>query len=146
MEVTLKQLLLEIEQKWEIPSLNDEEDSIRSAAEEFELSVKEIIAKFPTGQLRLLPKKVWETLQNTDSTNTYSFYDVVNVIQKHQKKDPSYEKDWQDIKDGYKDDFKKMDAPIVIKRGKDYILLAGNARLMVAKAMGITPFVYLFSI
>lgn len=146
MEITLKQLLLEIDNKWEIPSLNDEEAAIRSAAEEFDLSLKTIVDRFPSGQLRLMPQKVWERLKNTDSTKTESFYDMVQTIQKHQKKDPTYEKDWKNIKDGFKDDVKKMKAPIVVRHKNEYILLAGNARLMVAKAMNVPPFVYLFSI
>ena len=146
MEVTLKQLLLEIENKWEIPSLNDEMDAVNSVADEFDIDTDDIIKNFPNGELRMLPNSIWEKLQNTDSTKSNSYYDIVQIIQKHQKKDPSYEKDWKNLKDGYSDDVKKMKSPIVVKKGKDYILISGNARLMVAKVMKISPLVYLFQV
>ena len=41
---------------------------------------------------------------------------------------------------------RSLDAPIVMKIGDLYHLVAGNTRRMVAKAAGVTPRVLLFSV
>ena len=146
MEVTLKELLMEIENKWERPSIDDERDAIESVETEYDMEIGSIVNAFPNGNMRMLPDSIWQSLQNTDSTKTESFYDLVQVIQKQQKKDPSYDKDWKGLRDVYSDDIKKMKAPIVVKHKGDYILVSGNARLMVAKAMKISPFVFLVQV
>lgn len=145
MDLKLKDLILESEKKWKIPSFNDEYNNLEFIAEQLDLSMDTIKTEFNQGELRILPNSIWDKLKNTDSTKTENFHDLVQVIQKYQKKDPEYSKDWKSIKNGMKDSMAKMTAPVVMKHGKDYYLISGNCRLMVAKALSVQPFVYLFT-
>lgn len=142
MSLSLKRLIIESEQKWEKPSFNEELEEFERTAEELDLDINSLKNAFENGELRMLPSRIWEKIKNTDSLKTDSFDSIVQVIQKYQKKDPEFERDWRGLKNSYN---KKhpMKAPIVLKHNKEFYLIAGNTRLMVAKVLGVTPFVYL---
>lgn len=54
-------------------------------------------------------------------------------------------RDWQSIKSGVERG-QAYDAPIVMKYRDTYHLVSGNTRLMVAKALGRKPQVWLFEV
>jgi hypothetical protein len=144
MELSLKRLLTEIEQKWEKPSFGEEREEFERTAEELDLKLEKLHDAFKNGNLRLLPKSIWEKLNNTDSIKTDSFDSLVQVLQKYKKKDPEFERDWLGMKNAYKKGL-PMKAPIVLKHKGEYHLIAGNTRLMVARVLGVQPFVFLIS-
>lgn len=145
MGTSLKQLLLEIENKWEKPSFEEERSEFEKIAEELDLDMSELERNFTNGELRMFPKKIWNQLKNTDSTKTTSFDDLVQVIQKMKKTDPEFDRDWKGIALAIKKGL-PMKAPIILKHKKAYYLIAGNTRLMVAKAMDNQPFIWLMCI
>jgi hypothetical protein len=142
MELSLKRLITESEQKWEKPSFEEEREEFTRTAEELDLNIDALEKSFKSGNLRMLPNRVWDKLKNTDSNKTESFDQLVQVIQKYKKKDPTFERDWLGLKKAYKQGL-PMKAPIVLKHGKEFYLIAGNTRLMVAKVLGVQPFIYL---
>jgi hypothetical protein len=146
MELSLKRLIIESEQKWEKPSFEEEREEFERTAEELDIPIEKLETAFKEGNLRMMPKSIWEKLKNTDSTKTESFYELVMVLQKYQKKDPEFERDWKGLRKAF-DKKLPMKAPIVLKHDKEFYLISGNTRLMVAKVLETQPvFIYLVSV
>ena len=108
------------------------------------LSYNKLKESFKNGNLSMLTDKKWNRLRNTESTKVTSFYDITQIIQKK----PDY-KDVEGIRNAY-DNQKAVYAPIIMFYEGDYHLVAGNTRLMLAKAYRLTekmknkPWVYSF--
>lgn len=54
-------------------------------------------------------------------------------------------RDWESVKTALEGGV-PLDAPIIMKRGDQTHLVSGNTRLMVARAMGIRPQVWVFEV
>ena len=141
--IKLKDLLIETKNVWKKPTYKSEDKAFDEAAEELDLDIAKIKKSFNNGAIKPLVKDVWSQLKNTDSTKTDTFHDLVQILQKYEKSDPEFKKDWKGIQNGFKKK-SSMVAPIIMKHGKQYYMISGNTRLMVAKAMTIQPYVYLF--
>lgn len=90
------------------------------------------------GSSQDLSNEIWEKLDNTDS-NLIKEGDW-NAVQEYSN---SANRDWLDLKQKIEKGV-QVDAPIIIKYGKEYHLVTGNTRLMVARALGIVPQVLIF--
>jgi hypothetical protein len=112
---------------WEKPSKDEEKN-------EFSRYPKKYWNKFEAGRLVDLDEKTWSNLKNTDS---YSIKDI-----DHAKELANIYK--RDIESILKAD--KLPAPIVVEKNKEYELVSGNTRLMVARALKIKPKIWLIEI
>lgn len=92
------------------------------------------------GKLVDLPMDVWDTLENTDSdTVVQGDWDRVGEIYSG----PEYHRDWREYRKRIEGGM-SVDAPIIMKYDGVYHLISGNTRLVVSRALGITPKVLLF--
>jgi len=143
MDESLKKLLLEVQNKWTTPKLENELKDLEAVAEEFDISLDRLKEDFKRGEIRMLPNKIWETLGRCDCKKANSFLEIVDIAHKQQKVDPEYKSQWKEFKEAFRSG-KQLSAPVVMKHDHQYHLVSGNTRLMVAKVMNVTPFVYLF--
>ncbi len=93
-----------------------------------------------------LSEQVWKDLDNTDS------YDIVregwvrvNEHVEHTNKETGSNRDWRYLKQKIEQE-QELDASIILKHDGEFHLVSGNTRLMVARALGITPKVLLVEI
>lgn len=145
MEFLLKNLLLEVTNEvWVEPTFDEELDQFQHISEELGLPIENLRDAFNEGSLQYLRKPIIEKLNNSDLKKIESYSDVVNLIQKNQKKDPTYEPDWKSLQQAIKSK-SKLPAPIIMKYNSEYYLIAGNIRLMLTKILN-QPFIgYVFS-
>ncbi len=92
------------------------------------------------GRLVPLSAVVWNELDNTDS-NRFEIGEW-SAVAEHAT---AVGRDWQTIKEAFEKG-QQYDAPIVMKFRDAYHLVSGNTRLMVARALGIEPRVWLFEV
>ena len=92
------------------------------------------------GELVLLSDGVWDNLENTDSRDIHAGdWETVahnSVVLK---------RNYNDLKNKLQTG-KEIDAPIIMKYRGMYHLVSGNTRLMVARALGISPSVLVFEV
>ena len=81
---------------------------------------------------RPLLNEVWRRLDNTDSWATKTPDDVEMAIVRNRAP-----RDVSKIIDEYNTG--KVRAPIILKYGRQYTLIAGNTRLMVARVSNVIP-------
>ncbi|MDQ2933230.1 MAG: hypothetical protein M3Q80_02510 [bacterium] len=124
--------------KWKIPSFVNEFGEIERVQRQLRVDTS-FVSKFihaeKTATLVPLTSKIWDNLENTDSNllGTGSWDYVANCAQ-HTKRD------WETLRDRMMAGA-EMDSPIIYHCNGIYHLVSGNTRLMVAKALGITPMV-----
>ncbi len=91
---------------------------------------------------RLIPlnASIWDVLENTDSNRLEkgNWGEVQACSEAHTRI-----RDWKKFKN-LEESSEPIAAPIILKFGDIYHLVAGNTRLMVARALGITPMVLMF--
>jgi hypothetical protein len=94
-----------------------------------------------TAQLVELSEDMWKQLENTDSYNIS--LDDWSLVEKRAALGHSDQpRDWQLLKIQFEQGA-SIEAPIVLKTNSILHLVSGNTRLMVARALGITPKVLL---
>ncbi len=133
-----------------VPNLERERGEIRRVAQEvFDLNDPEKIRQFgiqfleaaKTAPLVELSEDIWSKLQNTDSYGIPS--QDWSLVEEHAVGGhPDSPRDWQFYK-ARCEQGDPVDAPTILKTGETYHLVSGNTRLMVARALGITPKVLL---
>ncbi len=105
----------------------------------FDGSVLMHLAK-ENGKMNALNDEMWSRLENIDSCDIEEGdWETVESKSKEASRDFLVPKN--KIEDG-----KLLDAPIIMKLGDKLHLVSGNTRLMVTKAFGIKPQVYLFEV
>lgn len=127
------------------PTLQNEIGELRRAAQHFGIDDSVLMYLAETeGRLIPLSQEIWSQLDNTDSFNvksddhdTAATYASMNGRDYHQIADSIYASGIG---------AEKLDAPIIMKYGDQYHLVAGNTRLMACRAYGVTPNVYLFTV
>ncbi len=87
-----------------------------------------------------LSEEMWGQLENTDSLDV-ALGDWERV-KYHAEGDKLHPRDWVDLRNKIEHG-KPLDAPVVMKIGDTLHLVAGNTRLMSARAAGIVPQVLL---
>lgn len=103
------------------------------APEQYEEFMKGFVELAEKSELTELSEEVWKDLENTDS------YDIPkggwDQVAEHAD---FVGRDWKTKRDLMQNGT-PIHAPIILKRGNVYHKVAGNTRLMVARALGITP-------
>ncbi len=95
--------------------------------------MKKFIERAEKGNLVDLTEDIWAKLENTDS------YDIpVGGFEVVQHNAEQVGREWKSKKKALENEV-LMPAPIVLKFGERYHKVAGNTRLMLARAMGGTP-------
>lgn len=95
--------------------------------------ITEFIKRGSKQALSSLESWLWSKLENTDSNDVKK-----GEWEKVKDLSDQVRRDWEDIKKKMEDNT-TMDAPIILKYKDTYHLVSGNTRLMVAKALGVTP-------
>lgn len=122
---------------WILPSFQEEiEEFNRYKFSDEEIS--KIASQFNESNLVVLKDQIWMTMDNTDSWLTTNIKQVEDLADE-------YGKDYKSILKAFKNG-SELPAPIVIKENNRYQLVAGNTRLMVARALGKRPKVLMINL
>ncbi len=119
---------------WVKPDLEKEHTAVRRVAKEFGIAQRHILESLQTAELRKLDSDTWRRLRNTDSKRVRPGHvsDVKQILS-----DTS--KNWERVKEAYEEGGTLPSAIILLLSDGTPYLLAGNVRLMMAKAMRDTP-------
>src|SRR3989344_8451423 len=128
------------------PDVEVERGEIERVASEFAgedslLFTNRFIEKAKNTSLTTMSKEKWRMLENTDSFDIQSG-DWETVEHHAVAGHSSAPRDWQKLKEKMEKGV-SLDAPIICQKGGRLHLVSGNARLMVAKALGNSPQVLL---
>lgn len=135
----IRNILAESNVSWVKPNIDDERGEIIRTAGEFGIDPGALLAAFGKGTLKELPDHVWERLENTDSWEIQNMDDARLLA-------AEYDRDIESIIAGIEAG-SAMPAPIILQYdGNSYYLVGGNTRLMVAKALGIKPSVWVIKV
>jgi len=106
-----------------------------SRDEGIDISVIDVIRAFRNAEETLLPAEVWGKLENTESNQIKKgeMDKVKEIAKRYRKSNP--------IKLAKKLIRGEYDRPLILKFGDRYHLVAGNTRLSIAAALGMTPIV-----
>lgn len=117
---------------WYKPDLSEEHEEMERTSKELGIDLQEIVDGYKNGSLEELNNDMWQMMENTDSWD-------IKDLEAARRYAEEYGKDIENIIDGFKKG-KELPAPIVlIKDDKVPYLIAGNTRLMVAKALKVVP-------
>lgn len=105
----------------------------------FDDAVLTYLAKH-NGKMVVLNDEIWSRLENTDSYGIEES-DWATVEDKSKEASRDYLVPKMKIEKG-----ELLQAPIIMKMGDIFHLVSGNTRLMVSRAFGIKPQVYLFEV
>lgn len=124
------------------PEVNREIGEITRVAETFgkedpEQFTKQFLEKAKTSPLIELSEEMWSQLENTDSYDI-SPNDWSSVEHHAVEGHPDQPRDWRFYK-AKMESGEEVASPIIFKQGDTLHLVAGNTRLMVARALGIIP-------
>ena len=132
---------------WKKTSFDDELSEFKRTTEEYtpeqgsarkkaiESNLQYLKQQYNKSNPIMLTDQIWKSLGNTDSWGIKNLSDVNDRILKNSK--TSGMRDATSVVMEYMSG--SVRAPIVLQTGDGYILIAGNTRLMVAKALGISP-------
>ncbi len=124
--------------KWHAPDLEEEREAFERTARKLNLNAEELIQSAANGGLIEIHQDMRSSLENTDSWNVESMEEVEFLA-------GTYDRDLTSIMKAIGEG-KSLPAPIVFVQdtGAPY-LIAGNTRMMAAKALGESPKVFCFS-
>lgn len=97
----------------------------------------EFLEKAKASSLVELPEDTWSRLENTDSYDI-SAGDWETVEYHAVEGNPEHPRDWKKTKEEI-ELHRGVAAPIILRMGDTLHLVSGNTRLMVARALGVTP-------
>lgn len=121
------------------PHIQEERGEFERAGKEFELDPEVLMfLAEEEGVMCQLSSEIWERLENTDSYGIKK--DDWTEVGVHAREG---DRDWVTLKEKITKG-ETLDAPIIFKYGERYHLISGNTRLMVARALGLTPAVFIF--
>lgn len=126
--------------QFKYPILEDERGEFERVSKELHIPLQDLLDAAEYGTMIELDESIWLQLENTDSNDIQKGdWDKVDTLCKQK------EREWRE----YKQDLeagKSISAPTIVKFGERYHKVAGDTRLMVCRAMGITPRVLLFEV
>jgi len=127
---------------WQKPNWEDELCELKRTSRDLKLKYSFLKEKcIKKGFLTDLDYNFWSKLENTSSFKISDLSDVYDFLVKVERT-----RDWQKIVLGFKNN-DKIPSPIVcIKSDNIPYLVGGNTRLMISKALGIQPKIWLFFI
>lgn len=112
---------------WKLPNLDFEKEEFERTARARDLDKDKLFSAASRGKLVDLDADTWKDLENTDSFKTTSLKSVKRLSKK-------YGRDYRSILLGIKQKT-ELPAPVILKKpGQKPYLVAGNTRLMVARA------------
>lgn len=124
------------------PEFNDEFGEFQRTAEVFGIDESALLFLAEEGQLEVLSEEAWFALENTDS------FDIEiedwKSVEEHSTIH-EVRRDWESIKEAMESGH-TLPAPIILRSKERYYLVSGNTRLMVSRAIGIAPKVWVFEI
>ncbi len=133
-----------VKEPFVLPDIKAERGEFERVAEKFGLDTDTLLfLAAEEGVLSPLTEEVWKNLDNTDS-NTFNSGDSDawdKIREGCEAQNPP--RDWQALKITMEQGG-DIEAPIIIKYDNQYHLVSGNSRLMVARALDITPKVLIF--
>jgi len=117
---------------WIEPSIEDHADEFERVCEDEGIDTQDLLDAFKNAKSIMLSSSDWARLENTDSWEIESLSDA-------RIKAELYERDIDSIIDGFNAG-NEMIMPLILERGDgSLVLVGGNTRLMVAKALNIQP-------
>lgn len=124
-----------------LPDIEKERGEFERVAQVFNLDCDTLmfLAK-EEGKLQRLDAATWDVLDNTDSKDIQR--DDWKTVQKYSESQ-EHPRDWRGPKKEIEEGV-ALKAPIIFKYNGKYHLVSGNTRLMVARALGVTPQVLIF--
>ncbi len=118
---------------WKKPELQEEIEEIERTAVDLDIDTSKLFEDAKKGKIIDLSDDIWSKLDNTDSWDIKSIEDARVLADE-------YDKDIESLIRGFELGKGSIPAPIVLKRQEGgYYLIAGNTRLMVARAFGMIP-------
>jgi hypothetical protein len=122
------------------PIFHHEVGEFERVSEELHIPLDDLLDAAESGKLQLLNDDLWGQLHNSESFSIdKGEWDKVAAIANE------HGKDWQTPKKELESQ-KTLSAPIIVKQGERYTLVSGNTRLLVSRALGITPTVLVFEV
>ncbi len=126
-----------------LPNIKGEMDDIERATQDlnrrhqFNVSVREMIESFEESDPTPLYPDIWSKLENTESTqiDPGEYSKVFYIADKYDKSNP--------LKLAKKLLNNTYKYPLIVRFNDQYHLVAGNTRLSMAAALGITPMVFI---
>ncbi len=134
----------ENQSRFKLPNIENERGEFERVAQKFQIDSSVLMFLAREGQLVQLTESLLSNLENTDACDIEKD-DFETLDRLLQNNSSFHQRDWRDL-------YTKLtsgtliDAPIVMKYGNRYHLVSGNTRLMVARVLGITPQILLFTI
>lgn len=118
--------------EWTHPHLHDEIEEFSRTAEDLGIPEESLISAYTMAEIRGLGDDVWSKLENSDSYGVKSEEDARVLAE-------TYSRDIDSIFEAIEKD-SQLPAPIVLLRSNHPpYLIAGNTRLMAARAKKINP-------
>lgn len=122
---------------WVVPNFNEEADEINRTAVDLSLNRNKLFHALKDGQLVDLSNFAWSKMANTDSWGI-QYGDMRAVHELARQYGRNAHKIFEALEHGG-----TLPAPIVLQN--PLYLIAGNTRLMAAKAFGVKPKVFMIS-
>ncbi len=120
---------------WVMPNIQKEMDELERTADTLGIDLNSLIRTTQQSKLVPLDEMTWRSMKNTDSYGIKKGdMRTVNSL------GGGYGKDVGSILDAFQQGG-TLPAPIVLVRNNEPYLVAGNTRLMVARAMGVQPMI-----
>jgi hypothetical protein len=120
---------------WVKPDINSEINEIKRTSKHFKITLNFLKEKIEKGSLVPLEKSIENKLKNSDVNDIQDLEDATELAN-------HYGRDIKSLINAF-DNWKDIQAPIVLNTGKEYYLVSGNTRLMVSKAKKIKPKIWL---
>lgn len=137
---TMEKLNQPLPNPFKRPAIQNEIGELERVARSFTIELFVLLFTSQTGEMVSLSETLWSQLENTDSCR-FDSGDWESV----ERYALEAGRDWRDLKTKMETGV-AIDAPIVMKIHDRYHLVSGNTRLMVARALGITPMIFLFEV
>jgi len=139
----IKKILTEHQINNAIPNIKGEMEEIERATQDlnrhhqFNVSVRDMIESFEEAEPIPLYPQIWSKLENTESNQIEpgDYSKVFYIADKYDKSNP-LKLAKKLLNDTYK-------YPLIVRFNDQYHLVAGNTRLSMAAALGITPMVFI---
>jgi ParB-like chromosome segregation protein Spo0J len=128
---------------FQFPDIEKEDGEFGRVAETFGLEPSLLMREARKGEMIRLTEELLSQLENADA-NTFQAGDW-KAVHNYSNPDGVYKRDWETLKNKIEEGV-VLDAPIVMKFCDRYHLVAGNTRLMIARAKGIEPNVLVFEV
>lgn len=125
------------EHKFSVPSFEEESGEF-DRYDFMPEDLKKLKSQFKEANLKPLSNSIWSKLNNTDSWEVKGLDDLKKFAEQ-------YGRNWESIVDAYRSGT-PIPAPIVLHKDGSYELIAGNTRLMAAKALNKTPKVLMLNL